>query len=63
MNELEECEVQCPYCGEEIVVLIDCSVTEQSYIEDCQVCCAPIEFAVRLDEDGRIDVTVSRDDE
>ena len=34
--------IQCPYCGEEIEVLVDCSVPRQEYIEDCSVCCRPI---------------------
>ena len=42
MIELEERKVECPYCGEVIDVLIDCSVPHQYYIEDCQVCCRPI---------------------
>lgn len=63
LNDLEEREVQCPYCGEGIHVLIDCSVMEQHYIEDCQVCCAPIEFSVLIDEDRNLHVSVSRDDE
>ncbi|MEX1197164.1 MAG: CPXCG motif-containing cysteine-rich protein [Pseudohongiellaceae bacterium] len=63
LNDLEECEVQCPYCGEGICVLVDCSVMEQQYIEDCQVCCAPIEFSVLIDEDENLHVSVSRDDE
>jgi len=37
MNELVVSKVQCPYCGEQIEVLIDCSVSHQSYIEDCPV--------------------------
>lgn len=34
---------QCPYCWEEISMLLDSSVRQQSYIEDCEVCCNPIE--------------------
>jgi transcription elongation factor Elf1 len=34
---------QCPYCWEEISMLLDTSVTQQTYIEDCEVCCRPIE--------------------
>ena len=33
----------CPYCGQRISVLLDLSVPAQSYIEDCEVCCNPIE--------------------
>ena len=42
MNGLEYQQIQCPYCGENIEVVIDCSVVQQNYIEDCQVCCRPI---------------------
>ena len=39
---IEEIEVSCPYCGETITLLIDGSAPEQTYIEDCEVCCRPI---------------------
>jgi Cysteine-rich CPXCG len=35
-------EVTCPYCGEEITLLLDLSVESQTYIEDCSVCCQPM---------------------
>jgi len=35
-------EVSCPYCGETITLFLDLSVDEQSYIEDCSVCCQPM---------------------
>jgi len=38
---------QCPYCWESISILIDASIAEQDYVEDCEVCCNPIEFFVR----------------
>jgi hypothetical protein len=35
---------KCPYCFEKITMLLDCSETgEQEYIEDCEVCCQPIQ--------------------
>ena len=34
---------QCPYCWEEISMLLDPSNSGQSYVEDCEVCCNPIE--------------------
>src|SRR5690242_3459616 len=36
--------VQCPYCGEMFDAAVDLSAGDASYIEDCQVCCQPIEF-------------------
>ena len=44
MNVLEPKKIQCPYCSETIDVVIDCSVEQQNYIEDCEVCCRPINF-------------------
>ena len=35
-------EVMCPYCGETITLVLDLSVEEQTYIEDCSVCCQPM---------------------
>ncbi|MDX2478613.1 MAG: CPXCG motif-containing cysteine-rich protein [Gammaproteobacteria bacterium] len=63
MNELVTSSVQCPYCWEVIDVLLDCSVNEQSYIEDCQVCCRPINFSVSVDEYYEVSVKVSHEDE
>ncbi|MDA0823883.1 MAG: CPXCG motif-containing cysteine-rich protein [Proteobacteria bacterium] len=43
-NVLHEQQFSCPYCGESITVLLDLSIEEQDYIEDCEVCCRPIEI-------------------
>ena len=63
MNTLSERSVSCPYCGENIDVLIDESVSDQTYIEDCQVCCRPINFSVHTDLDGDLHVAVRSDNE
>ncbi|MRT16883.1 CPXCG motif-containing cysteine-rich protein [Vitellibacter sp. q18] len=41
---------QCPHCWEEISMLLDASVPHQKYIEDCEICCNPIEIEVRFEE-------------
>jgi len=61
-NQLAEVNIQCPYCWQSIGVLIDCSVESQEYIEDCQVCCRPIEFDVMIDDDGYPAVLVTGDE-
>lgn len=63
MNQLIEHRVGCPYCGESLEVLIDPSDANQQYIEDCQVCCKPINFLVSEDFDGQLSVNVFSDDE
>ncbi|WP_297798145.1 CPXCG motif-containing cysteine-rich protein [uncultured Eudoraea sp.] len=35
---------QCPYCWEEISMLLDPSIAQQQYVEDCEICCNPIEI-------------------
>jgi len=35
----------CPYCGEQISMVLDLSVRRQKYVEDCEVCCNPIEIS------------------
>jgi hypothetical protein len=52
INQLIEVAVQCPYCWEEITLLIDASIEMQEYVEDCEVCCRPIDFVVEVDEQG-----------
>lgn len=39
--------VQCPHCFEWVDVLVDLSIAEQSYVEDCSVCCHPMTIAYR----------------
>jgi transcription elongation factor Elf1 len=41
---------QCPYCLAEISMLVDPSVSSQKYIEDCEVCCNPIEVQITIEE-------------
>lgn len=62
-NEIHNTEVQCPYCGEDIDVMIDDCGEDQQYIEDCQVCCRPINFYITLDEYQQMRIRVSSDDE
>lgn len=41
----------CPSCGEEISMVLDLSVDHHTYIEDCEVCCNPLEISYAV-EDG-----------
>jgi transcription elongation factor Elf1 len=41
----------CPHCGEEISMVLDLSVRTQSYVEDCEVCCNPIEISYSVQND------------
>lgn len=63
MLSLDEQSVGCPYCGESITVLLNPEDVGESYIEDCQVCCRPIEFLVFEAADGSLEASVQTDSE
>jgi hypothetical protein len=46
--------VRCPYCGERLETRVDLTSDEPGYVEDCAVCCRPIEFAVERAADGAL---------
>ncbi len=46
--------VRCPYCGERLETRVDLTADESSYIEDCEVCCRPIEYAIERDPAGML---------
>ena len=59
-----ERRVTCPYCGESFIFMIDGSAENQSYYEDCEICCRPILFHTEVDSDGHLMVfTTLRDDD
>jgi len=56
--------VDCPYCGESFAADIDTSAGNQDYIEDCPVCCRPIEFHQEIGmNDELTTLSIRRDDD
>jgi hypothetical protein len=54
-------EYFCAFCGESNTTFVDLSAgNEQSYVEDCQVCCRPNILYVRVDEET-LDVEIASD--
>lgn len=56
----EPVDVNCPFCGEPTTVFVDISAGNQRYIEDCQVCCKPINMSIRISRDGEPSVSTDR---
>ena len=55
-----EVEVSCPSCGESIALWVDGDGgSRQRYVEDCHVCCRPMQVVVAIDEDGEAYVQVA----
>jgi hypothetical protein len=47
MQLVVETDITCPHCGEVFPLQIDTSQSEQALIEDCSVCCRPVNLTVR----------------
>lgn len=63
MSLLSEAALVCPYCGEPITILVDGSVAEQQYVEDCEVCCQPMNLSVRVSADGEVRIRARNENE
>ena len=63
MSLMKPFEIHCPYCGQLIEITIDGSAGSQKYIEDCSVCCRPVNLNVTLDENGERRVRATSEDE
>ncbi len=63
MNLLDSQKLQCPYCGEPIEVVVDYTAVEEAWVEDCSVCCRPIELTAFEAASGEWTVTAKREDE
>jgi cysteine-rich CPXCG protein len=52
--------VCCPYCAEQYETQVDLSAGSFTYVEDCQICCQPIELFVEVDATGRLHAVIPR---
>jgi len=52
MQAIESSVISCPYCGESFDITVDISAGQQSYIEDCYVCCRPITININTNDQG-----------
>lgn len=61
--DLREITIACPYCGEEIGIMVDPVSGEESYTEDCSACSRPMVLTVEADDEGEPSVTAKRGEE
>jgi len=59
---VESVVIHCPYCGEGFETSVDLSAGSQSYVEDCAVCCRPIEIVLRVGAAGELEQVSTRTD-
>jgi hypothetical protein len=55
---LDSIRITCPYCGERFEAVVDASAGSAEYVEDCPVCCRPINLQLTADGD---DVSLDAD--
>ena len=60
---IDEIAARCPYCDAPISLLIDRSVGDQHYIEDCEVCCRPIQVFIAISGDDRPELSLYQENE
>jgi hypothetical protein len=61
---IETIAIHCPYCGEGYETIVDLSGGSQRYVEDCAVCCRPIEISLQVGDDGElVEVSTATDNE
>ena len=59
---VEDVIVDCPSCGEPVALGVDTTAApEQSYYEDCPVCCRPMEVYVKCEPGRVVSVSVTAD--
>ena len=51
-------EVMCPSCGETIDLWLDLSIDSQTYIEDCSVCCRPMQVTYSAESGELLSISV-----
>ena len=51
---VDSIHIRCPFCGERFEALVDASGGDADYVEDCPVCCRPIEMHLQVGDDGEV---------
>lgn len=53
-----EAYFDCPYCWQNQLKMVDPSIYDQNFIEDCEVCCNPIDFNIKVSDNEIISFLV-----
>ncbi len=63
MDERIIAQSSCPYCGAQIELLVDWSAGKQAYVEDCEICCRPMNLKIAIDRNGDPVVEAHQEDD
>jgi len=59
-NGLREWQVTCPWCWEQYVTWLESGIGDMELIEDCRICCHPIQLYLHTDVDGTMSLQTER---
>jgi hypothetical protein len=59
----DEVDVVCPYCGEPGSVGVTPDEEDETFVQDCAVCCRPWQVRIRRRRDGSAEVIVGAEGE
>ena len=59
-DRLIERRIHCPFCAQALDVWLDLSAGDQSYVEDCRVCCRPMLLSFTVAEGEIADLRVEQ---
>jgi hypothetical protein len=60
MNVVISQDFSCPWCGEMIETRVDTSQGDHTTVEDCTVCCRPIQLSIECEPGEVINVVAER---
>lgn len=55
-------EISCPHCGEPSTLEVEAGERDQEFVQDCSVCCRPLQVRLHIAEDGSIQASVEAED-
>lgn len=56
---IDYASIHCPYCGESFETTVDLSAGDMDYVEDCAICCRPIELHLHVPDDDPYTYTLT----
>lgn len=60
-DKLIEKTITCPYCWESFDIVIEPSIEAgESYVEDCYICCRPIEIYIASQRGEESEIRINR---
>ncbi len=62
MNIVKNCKIACPNCGQKTDIEVDCSVEDQTYVEECHICSRMMNMTVNVDPDGIVQCYVDEEE-